>query len=298
MTTTPAVATRPAVGGSLSASGIVRSEWIKLRTVRSTLWCYGLLIVLVVGVGTLIASLANFADGGFGSRGAPLAGGTAITGDAAGSIVVGLNTAGLNIAVLIVAVLGSLIITGEYSTGMIRSTFTAAPRRTGALTAKGIVLAVTAFAATAVAVGLSALVTWPILSAKGVEVQLGDPSVFLPLLGGALYITMIALLAFGFGVILRSTAGSLATALGLMLVAPIVLELLHALTNAAWVSHVSELLPQNAGSHLFDYRGASAFGGSDPGSWITTGWQGFAVLLAWNVIVLAVALIRVKRRDA
>jgi ABC-2 type transport system permease protein len=295
MTTSPAVAARPAVGASLSAAGIVRSEWIKLRTVRSTLWCYGLLIVLVVGVSTLIASLANFGDGDFG--GAPLGSGVAITGDAAGSIVVGLNTAGLNIAVLIVAVLGSLIITGEYSTGMIRSTFAAAPKRTGALTAKGLVLAATAFLATVVGVWLSALITWPILSGKSIAVQLGDPYVFLPLLGGAVYITMIALLAFGFGAILRSTAGSLATVLGLMLVAPVILQLLGAITNARWVSHVSELLPQNAGSHLFDYRGASIFGGSDPGSWISNGWQGFGVLVAWNLVVLGIALIRVKRRD-
>jgi ABC-2 type transport system permease protein len=296
MTTTATIPTRPTVGGSLSAAGIVRSEWIKLRTVRSTLWCYGLLIVLVVGVGTLIASLANFGDGGF-SGGAPLGNGT-ITGDAAGSIVVGLNTAGLNIAVLIVAVLGSLIITGEYSTGMIRSTFTAAPKRTGALTAKGIILAVTAFAATTVGVWLSALITWPILSAKHIDVALGDPAVFLPLLGGAVYITMIALLAFGFGTILRSTAGSLATVLGLMLVAPIILELLSALTGARWVAHVSELLPQNAGSYLFAYDGASVFGPSNTDGWITNGWQGFGVLVAWNLVVLAIALIRVKRRDA
>lgn len=297
MTTTPAVAARPAVGGSLSAAGIVRSEWIKLRTVRSTLWCYGMLIVLVVGVGTLIASLANFGDGDYPGGGAPLGNGT-ITGDAAGSIVVGLNTAGLNVAVLIVAVLGSLIITGEYSTGMIRSTFTAAPRRTGALTAKGVVLAVTAFVATTIGVWLSALITWPILSGKHIDVELGDPSVFLPLLGGAVYITMIALLAFGFGTILRSTAGSLATVLGLMLVAPIILELLSALTGARWVAHVSELLPQNAGSYLFAYDGASVFGPSNPDGWITNGWQGFGVLVAWNLVVLGIALVRVKRRDA
>jgi ABC-2 type transport system permease protein len=273
------------VHGSLSAAGIVRSEWIKLRTVRSTLWCYGLLILLVVGIGTLIASLADFGDGGDG-------------GASDGATVVGLNTAGLNVAVLIVAVLGSLIITGEYSTGMIRSTFTAAPKRTGALAAKGVVLAVTAFAATIVGVWLSALITWPILAGKGIDVELGNPDVFLPLIGGAVYITMIALLAFAFGTILRSTAGSLATVLGLMLVAPIILELLSALTGARWVAHVSELLPQNAGSLLFAYDGTNVFGPPNAGGWITNGWQGFAVLVAWNFVVLGIALIRVKRRDA
>ncbi|HWL01642.1 MAG TPA: ABC transporter permease, partial [Microbacteriaceae bacterium] len=159
--TTAILSTATPVTGRLSAAGIIRSEWIKLRTVRSTLWCYGLLVLLIVGVGVLIASLSDF-------------GGGTVAGESARSIVVGMNTAGLNIAVLIVAVLGSLIITGEYSTGMIRSTFGAVPHRTGALAAKAVVLAATTFVATSVGLWLSALVTWPILASKGVEVQLGD----------------------------------------------------------------------------------------------------------------------------
>jgi ABC-2 type transport system permease protein len=181
---------------------------------------------------------------------------------------------------------------------MIRSTFGAAPQRTGAVTAKATVLAATAFVATTIGIWLSAIVSWPILAGKNVSVDLGAPSVFLPLLGGALYITMIALLAFGFGTIIRSTAGALATVLGLMLVAPVILELLNALTHAEWVSNVSALLPQNAGSHLFEYKNTSAFGPSDSIGWTLNGWEGFGVLLAWVVVVLGIALIRVKRRDA
>jgi ABC-2 type transport system permease protein len=297
MTTTQAPQARTAPGEQLSASGIVRSEWIKLRTVRSSMWCYGLLIAAVVGIGVLIASLADLHNGALAS-GAPTVPGAGIAGDAARRIVVGLNTGGLHVAVLIVAVLGCLIITGEYSTGMIRSTFAAAPRRTGALIAKAIVLAASTFIATTAGIWLSAIVTWPILSGKHVAVELGQPSVFLPLLGGALYITMIALLAFGFGTILKSTAGALATVLGLILVAPVILELLSALTHAKWVSNVSALLPQNAGSHLFEYKNMSAFGASDSGGWTLNGWEGFGVLLAWLVVVLSIALIRVKRRDA
>jgi ABC-2 type transport system permease protein len=297
MTTSPAVAARPAVGASLCAAGIVRSEWIKLRTVRSSLWCYGLLIVSIVGIGALIASLADLHNGAL-AGGAALGTDMVIDGDPARAIVVGLNTGGLHVAVLIVAVLGCLIITGEYSTGMIRSTFAAAPQRTGAVTAKAIVLAVTAFVATTVGIWLSALVSWPILAGKHIAVDLGAPSVFLPLLGGALYITMIALLAFGFGTILRSTAGALATVLGLMLVAPVILQLLSALTHAEWVSNVSALLPQNAGSHLFEYQNPSAFGPAESAGWTLNGWEGFGVLLAWVVVVLGIALIRVKRRDA
>ncbi len=273
------------VTGRLTAAGIVRSEWIKLRTVRSTVWCYGLLIVLVVGVGLLISSLGDFGTGD-------------ITGDAAGSIVVTAATAGLNIAVLIVAVLGSLIITGEYSTGMIRSTFAAVPKRTGALAAKAAVLAASTFVATSAGIWLSALVTWPILAGKGVEVDLGDSAVFMPLLGGAVYVTMIALLAFGFGTILRSTAGSLATVLGLLMVAPLILQLLGGLTHAEWVTDLGSLLPRDAGGQLFAFAGPSVIPTPSSGGLDLNGWGGFGVLAAWDVIVLAVALIQVKRRDA
>ena len=269
----------------LSAAGIVRSEWIRLRSVRSTMWCYGILVVLMLGIGVLISCLADF-------------GGGDVTGDTARSIVVAASTGGLNVAVLIVAVLGALIITGEYATGMIRSTFAAVPRRTGAIAAKALVLASTTFVATSVAIWLTALVTWPILAGRGVEVQLSDPSVFLPLLGGAVYVTMIALLAFGFGMILRSTAGTLATVLGLIMVAPLILQMLSGLTQAGWLTDISALLPQNAGSHLYAYSGTAALPTADTCRLTLNGWSGFGVLAAWDAIVLSAALILVKRRDA
>lgn len=294
MTTAQTIEAPAVLGSQLSASGIVRSEWIKLRTVRSSLWCYGLLIASVVGIGVLVASLANVRVEAVHDGAA-----VAITGDLARDIVASTSTDGLHLAVLIVAVLGSLIITGEYSTGMIRATFGAVPRRTGALAGKAVVLAVTTFVAALIGIWTSALITWPILAAKNVAVELGEPSVFLPLIGGALYLTMIALLAFALGTILRSTAGALATVLGLILVAPVILEILRALTEATWVANVSAVLPQNAGSHLFTYGdGGGGFGPSAPGAWTLNGWQGFAVLLAWDVVLLAIALIQVKRRDA
>ncbi len=290
--------TAPSSSGRLSAAGIVRSEWIKLRTVRSTVWCYGLIVVLIVGIALLVATLRD-------------SGGVNLTGDDANAAVVGIATSGLNIAVLIVAVLGSLIITGEYSTGMIRSTFAAVPGRLSAIFAKAAVLAATAFVATSAGIWIAALVTWPILAGRGVEVNLGDPDVFMPLLGGGVYITMIALLAFGLGTILRSTAGALATVLGLLLVAPLLIQLLAVLTHAQWLSDVGTFLPQNAGGHLYAGPGgevASPGPGGGPGGPAAqaagladvtlNGWGGFGVLAAWDAVILAVALILVKRRDA
>lgn len=290
MTTTTASTTASPTTGRLTGGGILRSEWIKLRTVRSTLWCFGILILLIVGIGLLIASFSDVGEGG-------------LDGDAARSLVVTLSTAGLNVAVLIAAVLGALIITGEYSTGMIRSTFTAAPHRTGAFTAKAVVLAVSSFVATEIGVWLAALTTWPILSGRGVDVQLGDPSVFMPLLGGGVYVMMIALLAFGIGAILRSTAGALATVIGILLVAPVILSILAALTQADWIATVNAVLPQNAGAELFAYAATTPAPPTPGPAPVASGldldgWGGFGVLAAWDAVVLVIALVLVKRRDA
>jgi ABC-2 type transport system permease protein len=295
MTTTAPLTRRTAAdrrtAGHLTAAGVLRSEWIKLTTVRSTLWCYGMIVLLIIGISVLGASLSTFSDGS-GSTAAK------ITGDMARSTVVSIDTAGINFAVLIVAVLGSLIITGEYSTGMIRSTFAAVPRRTGAIAAKAVILAVSAFVAASVGIWVAALVTWPILAAKNVEVQLGEPSVFMPLLGAAVFVATIALLAFGFGVILRSTAGTLATVFGVVLVLPILLGILGGLTQGAdWVTTVTSLTPQSAGNTLMQYAYPDS-GAPRGGGLRLDGWGAFAVLAVWDAVILAIALLLVKRRDA
>lgn len=269
----------------LSAVGLLRSEWIKLRTVRSTMWCYALIVLLTIGIGLLVASLARLDT-------------ATLTGDGARDLTVQAATGGVNLAVLIVSILGTLIITGEYATGMIRSTFTADPRRLGALAAKVVVLAVTAFITSAIAIWLNALIISPILTHRGVDVQLTDSRVFMPLLGGSVFVTLISLLAFGFGLILRSTAGGLATVLGLLLVAPIILGILTALTHADWVSTLSALFPDSAGSQLVSYAAPGTKTGMVNGILVLNGWLGFWTLLGWDVVVLAIAAVLAKRRDA
>ncbi|RKS86710.1 ABC-2 type transport system permease protein [Microbacterium sp. AG790] len=283
--TMPRIST--SLNARLSARGVLRSEWVKLRSVRSTAWCYGVLIALMVAIGLLVSSL-SFSNSGSEST----------TGDLARSIVVDVNTAGLKITVLIACVLGALIVTGEYSTGMIRSTFAAVPRRTGALIAKAVVLAVTTFVATAIGIWLSAFVSWPSLASQQIDVDLGSPSVFMPLIGGAVYTTMVALLAFGFGVILRSTAGTLAVVLGLILVAPVIIPMLGGMVDADWARTLSALMPQNAGGQLFAFSGDASIPQSDTEALKLDGWGGFGVLAAWDVIVLAAAIALAKWRDA
>lgn len=267
----------------LRFSGVLHSEWVKLRSLRSTIWSYLVLILLPIGIGVLLASLAN-TDG------------KTLTGDAARNALVQYSTSGATISVLVVAVIGALVVTGEYGTGMIRSTFAAVPRRWEALAAKGVVLAASVFVASAVSVWATAFITMPIANANGVEASL-DGSVAMPLLGASVYLTLIGLLAFAVGIILRSTAGAIASVLGLMLVAPVIVQLIQGFTNAKWLGTVNNVLPQNAGQPLMQFGTEDTSGWHD-GVLALGGWSGFAVLTAWVVVATVTALVLAHKRDA
>ena len=135
---------------SLSFPRLVRSEWIKLRSIRSTVWCYAIVVVLTLAMAYLLGAV----DTGV-QRGAPTA--------VANELIVQVSAASVSLTALVVGVLGVLIITGEYGTGQIRSTFTADPRRTGVVLAKAFVLALTTFVVSAVATWIGAFrstMTW------------------------------------------------------------------------------------------------------------------------------------------
>lgn len=300
---TTATATGPAhtphtdlAGIRLSFPRLVRSEWIKLRSIRSTVWCFALLFLLNIGFPLLVASVGSF-------------GGTQnphISGDAAGAIAVQVITLGVNFTSLIVGVLGVLIISGEYATGMIRGTFTADPGRLGAVFAKALVLATTAFVVSAVSTWVAALVVHPILSGKGVDFDLGDGKVFLPLLGSSVYVTLVALLAFGVGMLVRTTAGGIAITLGVLLVAPIILGIVGRLVDASWPADINTFLPSNAGGQLFAFTSSASGTAEGGGSGVANsasdvtlnGWGGLGVMAAEVAAVGIAALALIKRRDA
>jgi hypothetical protein len=289
--TTAALAPSPLDGIRLNFGGVLRSEWIKLRSLRSTVWCYGLVILVTIGIGLLLALTLNVPAG------------PTLPAASQHSLQVQAATLGVNFTQLIVAVLGVLVISGEYGTGMIRSTFVAVPGRLGAFFAKVIVLAVTTFVVGAVSIALAAAVAWPILSGKGITASALDSSVLLPMLGGAGYLTMIAVLAFAFGSILRNSAGGIATILGLVLVVPTVFRILFELTQATWTTNVSAFLPSSAGGKMFEYvDGASVSQAADQaakaGLVYLEPWQGTLVLAAWIVITVVIGLVLTKRRDA
>ena len=259
---------------------LVRSEWIKFWTLRSTIWTLAIMVVAMVGIVALVTGLGDSGDAG----GDP---------DAAGPIGLIALTPAVNLASLAVVVLGVLTITGEYTTGMIRSSLAAAPRRTPVLAAKAVVLGASIFVAAAVAVALS----------YGVELlTLGDDAPDLSssetqriLLGSVLYVTTIALFAFALGALLRHSAAAMATVLGLMLVIEPVISVIP------WqpLKYVAPFLPSSAGGKVLQpdamiaLQNQATTVGAD-----LSAWQGFAVLVVWVVVVYAAAALLLRRRDA
>jgi ABC-2 type transport system permease protein len=289
MTTT---ATAPATHATLSRltfGGILRSEWIKLRSLRSTFWCYLFIIVINVGFALLVSSLSL-------NSGATQGPGSRIADTGGGSEAITVITAGLMLSSLLSAVLGALVITGEYGTGMIKSTFTADPKRLGALLGKALVFGVVTFVIGFVSMVLAALVAQPGLSKNHISFDWSDGHIWLALLGGAGYVALAGLLAYGFGAIIRASAGGIAAGIGILFVAPIVLSIISGLTSAKWIANVQEFLPGTAGGKIYAY-GAGTSSVKD-GLITLDATQGLLVMIAWVVVSLLVASILVKRRDA
>ncbi|MBX0299481.1 ABC transporter permease subunit [Cryobacterium sp. 1639] len=269
----PAARTFTVSGSGLSFFGVLRSEWIKLRTVRSTVWSYATVIVISLGLAALMSVSAGF-DG------------SQIPAEQQTAIVTQAATFGVFFGQLVVAVLGVLAISGEYSTGMIRSSLTASPKRLPVLGAKAVVLFVSTFVVGLVSTVGSALVAAPILAGQGITAEVTDPDLLLPLLGGALYLALVSVFALGVGAILRTGAGGIAAALGILLLLPIAMVMIP----ADWVADVTPYLLSNAGLGIF---GLNAFGPAD-----FEVWQNITIVLGWVAVSLAGAVVLLKRRDA
>ena len=273
----------------LTFGGVLRSEWIKLWTLRSTFWCCLIVIVLGIGVGLLLATVQPPARAGVPAVPDPTTAQQQATAlrDA---------TVGTGIGQLVLSVLGVLVISGEYGTGMIRSTFAAEPRRLPTLLAKAIVLAVSAFVVGLVTVFATAAIIFPLLPGIHVHPDWGDSKLVLGMLGAAVYLTVISLIAFSIGAIIRNTAGGIAAAIGLILVLPTILQIIAGTTGATWAANLVAFAPTSAGAKLYAYTSTSAT--SSTGVVTLDALQGALVVVAWFVVLAVVAAVLLKRRDA
>ena len=268
-------------GVGLSFPRLVRSEWIKLRSIRSTVWCYAILVLLTIAMAALLGAVVDQAA-------------EPMPQDAVNGGFVNINTVSVSLTALVVGVLGVLIITGEYGTGQVRSTFTADPGRTGVILAKAFVLALATFVVSVVSTGIGVAISAGLQASKDIHPEFSDPAVWMPILGASVYVTLVALFAYGIGLLVRSSAGGIAITLGIFLVLPVILSIFAQLTEAQWVADVATLLPSAAGAELYTY---SYGGASGQTGLVLNGWGGFAVLAGEVVVIGAIAIAAARRRD-
>jgi ABC-2 type transport system permease protein len=260
--------------GRYGLSGLLRSEWTKLRTVRSTMWTLG--ITVVVGIG--ISALATAETRSHWATMSP--------GAQQGFDPTSTSLTALLFCQLAIGVLGVLVMSAEYGTGTIRSTFSAAPRRPLVLLAKAVVFGAVALVVAEIVAFISFLVGQALLTAPATHASLSTPGALRAVVGTGLYLGVIGLFALGLATIIRHTAGALSAFVGILLVLPIIIQ---ALPNALQAD-VQRFLPLRIGGTMMSVNsgGAHAF----------SPWIGFFVLCGYAVAVLVVGGVLLVRRDA
>jgi ABC-2 type transport system permease protein len=279
----PAIVRPPApasaVPARLTFSGVLRAEWIKLLSLRSTWWVLAATVALMVGVSLAVA----FSLDAVATDPATAAAAAALTG---AEVVSG----GFQLGMLTIAVLGALLITGEYSTGMIRSTLAAVPTRVPVLAAKATALAAVTAAVATVAMALSYVVTMPVLSGHDRIPALDDASTWRVFGGTVYFLIAAAVFALGVGTLLRSSAGAITVAITVLLLLPGVLTFI----NLTWVQTLVDYLPvPAAGAFLGGGEDSLASVGKDL-SQVT----GVLVIAAYAVVPLVAGAIVLRHRDA
>jgi ABC-type transport system involved in multi-copper enzyme maturation permease subunit len=273
----PELGTPPATG--LATFGhLLQSEWTKIRSVRSTVWTLAAFVVVTVGFTVLLTFLisSNWNSGqDHASRNAT------ILADPV-SFIMG---AGIGLGQLTICVLGALLITTEYSTGVIRASLLAVPRRIPMLTAKAVVFTALILVLSEIVCLASFFIGSAILHSH-VAVSLGDPNVARAVIGAGLYLTVLGLFALAIGALIRHTAGAISAVIGVVLILPILTGLLPGSVGA----HINAYLPQQAGALI-------AHAHQESGD-LLTAWQGFGVLCLWTVVLLGAAIYLLRRRDA
>ncbi len=275
--TTAAVTTRPPVPpGRYHLSGLLRAEWTKLRSVRSTIWTLLVTVVLSIGIGVLATateasrwSHASFLD--------------QLTFDPTS-----LSLTGLLFGQLAIGVLGVLVMSAEYGTGTIRSTLAAAPRRLSVLLAKATVFTVVVLVISEIVSVAAFLIGQAILTGSAPHATFGQPGVTRAVLGGGLYLALLGLFSLGLATIFRHTAGAITAFVGVLLILPLIVTALPTFLSNA----ISRYLPATIGATMTSvqrgFRGAPVF----------TPWSGFLLLCAYTALALVIGAVLLVRRDA
>ena len=271
VTTAPAFVTSIEPEHRPGILGVARSEWTKIRSLRSTFWTFLVTAVLTIGMGALFS---------FGLTTGPEPVGVDFNG-------AGYPFIALFMSQLAIGVLGVLIITSEYSSGMIRTSFTAVPQRGLLLAVKATVFALFTFAVSVPATFATFFVSQALLNrgARPYGVSLTSPHALRIVLGAALYLTLCALFGVALGALLRSTAAAITGLTGVLFMLPILVSFVpaswHRTTIAQW-------LPSNAGLQILERT-------TQPLQ--LSPWVGLTVFAGWVAIAFAGALVLLRQRD-
>jgi ABC-2 type transport system permease protein len=258
-------------------AGLLRAEWTKIRSVRSTLWALLAFVVVAIGFSALVANVISADWNKPGNHSNHILLYTDPT--------VVLFGAGFELGQLAMGVLGVIVITSEYSTGVIRSSLLAVPPRLPMLAAKAAVFDVLDLVASAITVLAVFFVSTAILRSH-VSITLSQPGVTRAVIGGILYLAVLGLFALAIGGLIRHTAAAVATVIGLILVVPPLVSLIP----GTIANHIHGYLPTVAGELV-------AQTAERPGD-VLSPWQGFGVFCAWTAVLLAASAWLLVRRDA
>ncbi|MGR3868568.1 ABC transporter permease [Streptomyces graminifolii] len=268
----PAKAARPPY--KVTGRRVLRSEWAKLWSLRSTWITLGLGLLFLIAFG-LIAAAHYKSSYGSGH----------LQPDDANSTALGISLFGTNFAQLALGVLGVLVTAGEYSTGMIRSTLAAVPRRLPVLWSKALVFGVVALGVSLVGVFVAFPIVSGIVSGTPAALTFAHSGVVRSLLGAGLYLGLVAVIGTALGALLRSVAGGISVLVASLMLVPGLISLLP----SSWQDDISPYLPSNAGQAMFALTHDSTT--LSPGA-------GLLVFLAWTALTLAGAAYRLVRTDA
>ena len=271
--TTSAQAARPRY--RVTGRRVLRSEWAKLWSLRSTWITLGLGLVFMVAFG-LIAAVQ------YKSR---ISSGQHIDADFAKATAVSLALFGTSFAQLALGVLGVLVTAGEYSTGMIRSTLAAVPSRLPVLWSKSAVFGMVALVVGTAGAVITFLFASGVVSGTPAALTLGDAGVLRSLLGAGLYLGLVGVIGTALGALLRSVAGGISVLVGALMLVPGLISLLP----SAWQLDLGPYLPSHAGESMFALHHAAN---------TLSATAGLAVFLGWTVLVLAGAAYRLVHTDA
>jgi ABC-2 type transport system permease protein len=261
--------------GRVTQANVLRSEWTKLWTLRSTRWSLLAAVVAQGALGIIVAAVQM-------SRWTHLSVHDRSTFDS-----IDLGVSGYHLAQLAVGVLGVMVISGEYSTGMIRSTFMAVPHRLPVLWAKLGVFSAVTFVLMLASTLVSFFAVQAIVTQHDLQHAIGDPHALRAVVGIALFLTVLGILAVGIGALIRNTAGGISLFVFLLFVLPGIFGILPSSISDS----INPYLPLNAGITV----ATSTF---EAGSHHLSPWGGFALFCGYAAVAVIAAAIGLMRRDA